>query len=86
MKQKLSMKTNQNLSIKERFDGFIRKCKVKKLSDKTIETYHKHFRIFEKFLVTNELVNIAEITLNEIEEYVFYLKENSNCKDITINT
>lgn len=48
MDNKITMSKSGNLTIAEAFDLFIRKCKVKNLTDKSIHSYET--KIYEDFI------------------------------------
>ena len=78
------MQKNSNLSIQDAFALFIRKCKVKNLTDLSISSYEKKMRHFYEFMDKNE--PISSITKDTIDDYVLWLRENTQANDITINS
>ncbi|MDF2906039.1 MAG: xerD 9 [Herbinix sp.] len=82
--KKISMKTNQNLTLEEGFNQFIKMCKVKNLSPKTTETYEWHFLIFTRFIEKD--TPIENINGDTIDDYIMHLKNRSKVRDITINS
>ncbi len=83
--KKISMKVNlEDMSIKDAFNIYIRKCIVKNLSKQTITTYKVHYAVFEKYYGTETLiVNIEE---NMIDNFILYLRDNNECNDVIINS
>lgn len=81
---KISMKKQGNLSLNEGFEKFIQKCTVKNLSPKTIVYYEVEFKRFIAYVSGETL--LENIDAECIEQYVIYLKNNSNANDITIST
>lgn len=82
--KKISMKNNQNLTLDEGFNQFIRMCKIKNLSPRTTKTYEIHYAILTKFLDENIL--LSEINSTTIDDWIIYLKEDGKRKDITVNS
>lgn len=85
MKEKIIMAKNTNLSIEESFNLFMRKVKVRNLSERTIITYQKHFKIFSDFIdVSTNL--IQDIDENTVDEFILFLRSHNKVNDITINS
>lgn len=84
MKQKISMTKNENLTLDEAFELFIRKAKVRNLSENTITTYTCHYGLFNKYVDGGE--KVAVINEEIVDGYIMYLKENSKANEITINS
>ncbi len=82
--QKISMKSNRNLTLEERFNQFIKMCKIKNLSWKTTETYEWHYLIFIRFISKESPLQM--ISEHRIDDYIMHLKNNSSIRDITINS
>jgi len=79
---KINMLKTNELSLREGFEKFISKCKVKNLADRTIDYYYKEFERFTKYLKGNPALN--EITTEVIEGYTIYLKNETGANEITI--
>lgn len=75
---------NQNLTLEEAFQQFIKMCNLKNLSPKTTETYEWHYKIFTKFIESNTF--IKDINRSLIDDFILYLKNCGTVRDITINT
>ena len=84
MKKKLTMSKNNNLTIEQAWDLFIRKAHVKNLSKYTLKTYKYHFDAFCRF--TDKTQQLTTITSDTIDNFILYLKEESNASAITINS
>ena len=82
MKQ-IKMRANDNVTVKEAFDLFIRKCKVKNLSEQTIKAYEDKVKRFIEFVQPTSLA--SDITSDVIDDYILELRE-SDITDITIAT
>ena len=78
------MSKQSNLTIEEAFELFIRKCKVKNLTDLSIESYKKKIVHFYEFTDKTQLV--STINADMVDEYVLWLRENTQANDITINS
>lgn len=83
-KEKITMKKNTNITYEDAFKYFIRKCKIKNLTENSIRSYEKKIVPFFDFIDKTELVE----NLNEdiVDDYIVYLKENTDANDITINS
>lgn len=82
--EKISMSKKSNLTIQEAFDLFIRKCRIKNLTDLSISSYEKKMVHFYEFVDKNE--PIESVTKNMVDEYILWLRENTEANDITINS
>ena len=81
---KITMVRKNNLTIEDAFTLFIRKCKVKNLTELSISSYEKKIVHFYAFMDKSNQVN--EITSEVIDNYILWLRENSEANDITINS
>ena len=84
MKQKISMAKTQNLNVEEAIELFLRKAKIRNLSENTILTYQCHLGIFCKYMDKEQ--PIERIDEECVDGFIAYLKESSNVSEITINT
>lgn len=84
MAQKITMSKQSNLTIEEAFELFIRKCKVKNLTDLSIESYRKKMVHFYEFIDSNS--PLTDITADTIDDYILWLREHTEANDITINS
>lgn len=82
--EKITMSKKSNLSIQEAFDLFIRKCKIKNLTDLSICSYEKKMVHFYEFIDKSEL--ITAVTKDTVDDYILWLRENTEANDITINS
>ncbi len=78
------MSKKSNLSIQEAFDLFIRKCKIKNLTDLSISSYEKKMVHFYEFIDKSE--PITAVTKDTVDDYILWLRENTDANDITINS
>lgn len=82
---KLDMrKEKKNKILKDAFKEFILFCRVKNLSTKTLDYYEESFEQFIKFFDENNYCK--SITKETIDNYILYLKNNTNLSDVSINT
>ena len=82
--EKITMSKKSNLSIEEAFDLFIRKCKIKNLTDLSISSYEKKMVHFYEFVDKSD--PIESITKDTVDDYILWLRENTEANDITINS
>jgi integrase/recombinase XerD len=82
--EKITMSKKSNLSIQEAFDLFIRKCKIKNLTDLSISSYEKKMVHFYEFIDKSE--PITNVTKDTVDNYILWLRENTEANDITINS
>lgn len=78
------MSKKSNLSIQEAFDLFIWKCKIKNLTDISISSYEKKMVHFYEFIDKSE--PITAVTKDTVDDYILWLRENTEANDITINS
>ena len=78
------MSKKSNLSIQEAFDLFIRKCRIKNLTDLSISSYEKKMVHFYEFIDKSE--PITAVTKDTVDDYILWLRENTEANDITINS
>ena len=78
------MNKGRDINYEDAHDEFIRHCKLRNLSDKTIDYYKEVLDVFIKFRGHNEFL-VKEINREIIDEYILYLKD-SGIKDISVNT
>lgn len=78
------MSKKSDLSIQEAFDLFIRKCKIKNLTDLSISSYEKKMVHFYEFIDKSE--PITTVTKDTVDDYILWLRENTEANDITINS
>lgn len=83
MKQ-ITMRKKGNLTVKDAYDLFIKKCKVKNLSEQTIKTYEDKLKRFMEFV--DPTTEVGEITSDVIDSYILELRDDDNINDVTIAT
>ena len=75
---------SKDLTISEVFEMFIRAKQCANLSQYTITYYKGCFSSFEKFYDVSQ--PCTNISLETVEDYIFFIKNNTNMNDVTINT
>ena len=84
MLEKITMQKEKNLTVKEGFELFLRKCRVKNLTEVSIRSYEQKLKLFFVYLGEDSLLHC--ISSDVVENYVLWLRENYRCGDITINS
>lgn len=85
--KKITMQNAKNttITVEEAYEFFLRKCKIKNLSERSIISYEQKLKSFFDFLKSTKIY-VSTITKTTVEDYVFYLQEKGSCNDITINS
>lgn len=78
------MVKKNELTIEDAFALFIRKCKVKNLTDLSISSYEKKIVHFYEFMDKEN--QVSEITSDVVDNYILWLRDNTQANDITINS
>ena len=81
--KKIEMKKNTEITVGEAFDLFLRKCKIKNLSDYTILAYQKKLAEFIEMMGAD--TPVSDIDSNAIDDYILELRER-DISDVTIAT
>ena len=84
MSNKIRMTQQQNLSIEKAMELYIRKAKVRNLSEDTLRTYQCHFNIFIRYI--SQETPISDVTSECLDGFIIYLRSTSKANEITINT
>lgn len=84
MKPKITMQNSTNLSLDDAFELFIRKAQVRNLSSRTIQSYQQHYKFFSDFALKE--TPIKNITSDTVDNWLIYLKKNTNANEITRNS
>lgn len=79
--EKIKMNKSKNLSVEEAFELFIRKCKVKNLAEPSIKSYQNKVQPFVDFC---NGYKIADVTIDEVDNFTVHLKTEHNVKDISV--
>ena len=83
MKKIEMRRKTSNVTVQDAFDMFIRKCRVKNLSDHTILAYEKKCKEFIEMLGADSAV--SNITSDAVDDYIIGLRERG-VSDITTQT
>lgn len=70
--------------VEENFQEFVRSCKVKNLSEKTIIYYEMYMGKFLKYLNSCQISYTQELSKKVVEDYILFLKDRY--KPVTVNT
>lgn len=75
--QKITMSKVSTPTIEEAFELFLRKCRVKNLTELSIESYKKKMVHFNEFL--NGETSLSHITSDTIDNYILYVLQQELC-------
>lgn len=81
--QKIRMKVENDITIRQAYEEFIRRCKVKNYSPYTIKYYNTNIHIFGLFCDLDSSISIINEDL--INQYVLHLQEQK-IKDYTVSS
>ncbi|WP_051656734.1 tyrosine-type recombinase/integrase [Butyrivibrio sp. AE3004] len=81
---KISMKPKEKVTLGEARELFFQKCKIKNLSEKTIESYSNHFHWLFEFFGEDKMV--ADITRDDIDDYILFLREEKEITETSCNS
>lgn len=84
MRIKLTAPNSKAKTISEGFKEFNRYCRVKNLSEKTLDFYEECLARFCKFYPEEGL--LSDITQQTVEEYILFLKTNTGFNSVSINS
>lgn len=79
--EQIRMNKSKNLSVEDAYELFIRKCKVKNLSESSIVSYKNKIQPFVEHCKD---MKISMVTINTIDEFTNYLKTEHNVNDISV--
>ena len=75
------MNKSKNLSVEDAYELFIRKCKVKNLSEASIVSYKNKIQPFVDYCKD---MKISMVTINTIDEFTNYLKTEHKVNDVSV--
>lgn len=78
------MTTNKQLTVRQAHELFIRKCRVKNLTDNTIESYERKCLPFFEFYGTDNYID--GVSVDTVDDYTLWLKDKGTVNDISINS
>lgn len=81
---KITMTKGTKLTIADGIELFLRKCRVKNLTEHSVVSYEQKLVHFREFMNESEL--LSNITEDTVDNYILWLRENTDANDITINS
>ncbi|QOX62594.1 tyrosine-type recombinase/integrase [Anoxybacterium hadale] len=81
--QKIKLKMEKDVTIRQAYEEFIRRCKVKNYSPYTLKYYENNINVFGLFCDLDSPITIIDEDL--INQYVLHLQEQ-NIKDYTVSS
>lgn len=81
MKTKITMNSSKNLSVESAYELFIRKCRVKNLSEATITSYNNKVIPFVEFCNGGD---ISAVTVDTVDAFTDMLKKEHNVNDVSV--
>lgn len=75
------MNTSKNLSVESAYELFIRKCRIKNLSQATITSYNNKVIPFVEFCNSGE---ISAVTVDTVDTFTDMLKKEHNVNDVSV--
>lgn len=84
MKQQITMRKSNNLTIGEVWELFMRKCRARNLSENTLRTYGVHYSILCAFTPAD--TPLKKINSEIVDDFVFFIRENYNINDVAVNS
>lgn len=82
--KKIKMSNPTDVTLNQAFEMYLKKCKVRNLSEKTIISYIQINNRFFDFYGKKHLV--SSVTEDTIDDYILWLREEVKVKDVTVNT
>lgn len=76
---------NCGKTVEKAFQEFLQQCKIKNLSPSTIHFYEGHFKRFERFINSQGIAMLRDITKGVVNGYIVQMKEDLD-NPISINT
>lgn len=77
-----TMNGSSNHNVDDAFNSFISRCEYKTLSPWTIKSYKQYWKMFVRYLGSNENMT-SSITVETVEGYLVYLKDNYKGNDVS---
>lgn len=78
--EQIKMCKSKNLTTKQAFELFIRKCRVKNLAEPSIVSYQDKVKPFIEFYSGE----VSGITVNTVDDFTLYLKQEHNVNDVSV--
>lgn len=81
---KIQMNCSKDITVEKAFELFIRKCKVKNLTDNSIKSYQQKNREFIEYVGAS--TQIREISKDKVEDFIIDKMDKGNINSITMNS
>ena len=81
---KIQMNCSKDITVEKAFELFIRKCKVKNLTDNSIKSYQQKNREFIEYVGAS--TQIKEISKDKVEDFIIDKMDKGNINSITMNS
>lgn len=83
--KKISLNVDRvSIALNNLYDRFIRKCQIKNLTEKSIESYRKRLIHFIEYYGGDKPID--RISSDTIDGFILWLKDTHTAGDITINS
>lgn len=83
-KRQITMSRNKDVTCCEALELFIKKCRVKNLSEQTIKTYRDKLKRFIEFVGPD--TPVSDLTEARVDDYILDLRDDEDINDITVQT
>lgn len=84
MAEKITMTKGDNITLEEMFSLFLRKCKVKNLTDNSIKSYEVKCGVFINHI--GKYTPASTVTRDMVDDFIIYLQEEKKVNDISVNS
>lgn len=84
MAEKITMTKGDNITLEEMFSLFLRKCKVKNLTDNSIKSYEVKCGVFISYI--GKYTPASTVTKDMVDDFILYLQEQKKVNDISVNS
>lgn len=78
------MTKKNDLTVEDAFAMFLRKCRINNLAETSIRSYETKLVHFFEYIDKKTPINL--ITSDKVDDYILFLREETNANDITINS
>ena len=85
MKLRANKTSRTTMNTDDIINEFLHECRMKNLTDDTIQTYKVNIKYLMKYLDENK-IPLSDISTSTIKEYEFYLIQQGNRNTTSINT
>lgn len=84
MSKKISMEKSHDLNVTEAQEAFIKKCRVRNLTENSIRSYEDKLKPFFAFVGAE--TPVSEISSDTVDDFTLAMREKGNVNDISINS